>query len=109
MVHHLEHLTFRFHVRLLTVTFQPRAVTGELPNNYPFIVQRGYIIDTVSQWDDPTKTLFDFTVKKLKEVTSSVVDTHFELCSRQSETASFVSRTLLQRIRLVKQRASLAG
>lgn len=76
--HHLEHLTFHFHLRLLTATFQSRAVTRELPNKYPFIVQRGYIIDTVSKWNDPTKTLFDFTVKKLKEATSSVVYTHFE-------------------------------
>jgi hypothetical protein len=78
MVHHLELLTFHFHLRLLTATFQSRAVTRELPNDYPFIVQRGYIIDTVSKWDDPTKTLFDFSVKKLKEVTSSVVNTHFD-------------------------------
>ncbi|KAF8504661.1 P-loop containing nucleoside triphosphate hydrolase protein [Russula emetica] len=70
------HSTFTF--ALLTTTFQSRAVTRELPNNYPFIVQRGYIIDTVSKWDDPAKTLLDFTVKKLKEVTSSVVDAHFE-------------------------------
>ncbi len=36
------------------------------------------VTDTVSQRDDPAKTLFDFTVKKLKGVTSSVVDSHFE-------------------------------
>ena len=78
MVHRLEHLTFRFHLRLLTATFQSRAVTRELPNIYPFIVQKEYIIDTVSKWDGPTKTLFDFTVKKLKEVVSSIVNTHFE-------------------------------
>ncbi len=63
---------------LLTATFQPGTVMRELPNNYPFIVQKGYITDTVSQRDDPAKTLFDFTVKKLKGVTSSVVDSHFE-------------------------------
>jgi hypothetical protein len=61
-----------------TATFQSRAVTRELPNNYPFIVQRGYIIDTVRRWDDPTTTLFEFTVKKLKEMTSRVIDTQFE-------------------------------
>jgi hypothetical protein len=49
-----------------------------LPNNYPFIVQRGYIINAVSQWDDPAKTLFEFTIEKLKEMTSRVIDTHFE-------------------------------
>ena len=76
MVHHLEHLTFHIYLRLLTATFQFRAVTREIRNNYPFIVQRGYIIDTVSKWGDSAKTLLDFTVKKLREVTSSVVDTH---------------------------------
>jgi hypothetical protein len=34
---------------LLTATFQPGSTTQELPNNYyPFIVQKGYIIDMVS-------------------------------------------------------------
>lgn len=77
MVHHLEHLTFLFRLRLLIATFQSRAVTRELPNNYPFIVQRGYIIDTVSKWYGPARTLFEFTVKELKKATSSVVDAHF--------------------------------
>lgn len=75
MVRHLERITLT--LPYLT-RLSPRAVTRELPNNYPFIVQRGYIIDTVRQWDDPAKTLFDFTVKKLKEMTSRIIDTHFE-------------------------------
>jgi hypothetical protein len=58
MVHHHEHLAFHFHLRLLTATFQSRDVTRELPNNYPFIVPRGYIIDTVSTWDDLAKTIW---------------------------------------------------
>lgn len=64
--------------QLLTAIFQSRAVTRELPNNYPFVVQRGYIIDTVSQWDDPAKTLFDFAVEKVKEMMLRVIDSHFE-------------------------------
>lgn len=76
MVRYLEHLTLGF--PLLTATFRSRAVTRELPNNYPFVVQRGYIIDTVSQWDDPAKTLFDFAVEKVKEMMSRVIDSHFE-------------------------------
>ena len=43
------------------------------------LVQRGYIIDTVSQWDAPAKTLFDITVMKLKEITLRVVDSYFGL------------------------------
>jgi hypothetical protein len=64
-----------------TANFQSRAVTRELPNNYPFVVQRGYIINTVSQWDAPARTLFDFTIEKLKEMTSRVIDTHFGRCA----------------------------
>jgi hypothetical protein len=75
MVRCLGHVTFDF--SMPTVRFRYRAVTRELPHNYPFIVQRGYIIDSVGQWDGPAKTLFDFTVEKLKEMTLRVVDTHF--------------------------------
>ncbi|KAI0295255.1 P-loop containing nucleoside triphosphate hydrolase protein [Russula brevipes] len=55
------------------------AVTRELPNNYPFVVQRRYIIDFVDHWDDPARMLFDFTVKKLKKMILRVVDSdnHF--------------------------------
>ena len=78
MVHHLDHLTFHLTFLPAYSDLSSRAVTQELPNNYPFIVQRGYIIGTASKWDDSAKTSFDFIVKKLKEVTSSVVDTHCE-------------------------------
>jgi len=54
-----------------------RAVTRELPNNYPFIVQKGYIVAFVDQWGDPSQTLFLSTADKLKEMTLSIVDTHF--------------------------------
>jgi hypothetical protein len=62
MVRCLGHVTFDF--SMPTVRFQYRAVTRELPHNYPFIVQRGYIIDSVGQWDGPAEMLFDFTVEK---------------------------------------------
>jgi len=55
-----------------------RAVTRELPNNYPFIVQKGYILAFVEKWDDPAQTLFVATVGKLKELTLRIVETHFE-------------------------------
>ncbi|KAI9508380.1 P-loop containing nucleoside triphosphate hydrolase protein [Russula earlei] len=54
------------------------AVTRELPNNYPFIIQRRYIYDSVKQWDGPVKELFDFAVEMLKETTFRVVDDLFE-------------------------------
>jgi hypothetical protein len=64
---------------LLTLTANPliRAVTRELPNNYPFIVQKEYIETFVKQWDGPAQTLFTATVKRVKEATLRVVDVHF--------------------------------
>ncbi|KAI0002262.1 P-loop containing nucleoside triphosphate hydrolase protein [Russula compacta] len=53
------------------------AVTRELPYNYPFIVQKEYIIAFVNQWDDPAQTLFASSVEKVKEITLRVVNTHF--------------------------------
>ena len=55
-----------------------RAVTRELPNNYPFIVQKVYILAFVNKWGDPAHALFNTTADKLKELTLSVVNTHFE-------------------------------
>jgi hypothetical protein len=54
-----------------------RAVTRELPNNYPFIVQKDYIKAFVKQWDGPAQTVFTAIVKKVKEATLRVVDIHF--------------------------------
>lgn len=53
------------------------AVTRELPNNYPFIVQKKYIEAFVKQWDGPVQTLFTAIVEKVKEATLRVVDVHF--------------------------------
>jgi hypothetical protein len=54
------------------------AVTRELPNNYPFIVQKGYIHAFVDQWDQPAQAVFTTIVDKVKEATLRIVDTHFE-------------------------------
>jgi len=64
---------------LLRLTANPliRAVTRELPNNYPFIVQKEYIEVFVNQWDGPAQTLFTAIVEKVKEATLRVVDVHF--------------------------------
>jgi hypothetical protein len=64
---------------LLRLTANPliRAVTRELPNNYPFIVQKEYIEAFVKQWDGPAQTLFTAIVEKVKEATLRVVDVHF--------------------------------
>jgi hypothetical protein len=68
----------RFDSSLLIAKFPSRAVTRELPNNYPFIVQREYIIERVDQWNSPAQTLFNSTVERLKEMTLCIVDAHFE-------------------------------
>ena len=54
-----------------------RAVTRELPHNYPFIVQKDYIVAFVNKWDDPAQALFVSTTTKLREVTLRVVDSQF--------------------------------
>jgi hypothetical protein len=63
---------------ILTANFPSRAVTRELPNNYPFIVQREYITKRVREWDEPAHTLFNSVVEKLKEMTLCIIDTRFE-------------------------------
>ena len=55
-----------------------RAVTRELPHNYPFIVQKDYIVAFVNKWDDPAQALFISTTAKLKEIALRVVDSHFK-------------------------------
>lgn len=61
----------------LTTNFPSSLVTRELPNNYPFIVQKGYIAAFVDQWDGPAQMLFTTIVEKVKEATLRVVDIHF--------------------------------
>ena len=77
---------------LLRLTVYPliRAVTRELPNNYPFIVQKGYIMTFVRRWDGPAQTLFTAIVEKVKEATLRVVDVHFGnyACSRFKQRVS---------------------
>src|SRR5882757_1074277 len=42
---------------LLTTNPLASAVTRELPNTYPFIVQKEYIEAFVEKWDEPAHTL----------------------------------------------------
>jgi hypothetical protein len=53
------------------------AVTRELPYNYPFIVQKGYIEAFVGKWNDPADTLFKTIDEKVKEATLHIVEAHF--------------------------------
>jgi hypothetical protein len=63
---------------LLTANPLTSAVTRELPNNYPFIVQNGYIKGFVGNWDEPAHELFKIVDEMVKEATLRIVDTHFE-------------------------------
>jgi len=62
---------------LLTTNPLASAVTRELPNTYPFIVQKEYIEAFVEKWDEPAHTLFKIIDEKVKEATLRIVETHF--------------------------------
>ncbi|THH04716.1 hypothetical protein EW146_g10107 [Bondarzewia mesenterica] len=53
------------------------AVTRELPNNYPFIVKKEFVLSFVRQWEAPSKKLFDTTGRILTAHVMSIVDDHF--------------------------------
>ena len=62
---------------LLTANPLTSAVTRELPNTYPFIVQKEYIKAFVEKWDDPAHTLFKTIDEKVKEASLHIVETCF--------------------------------
>lgn len=62
---------------LLTTNPVISAVTRELPSNYPFIVQKEYILAFVREWDEPSQTVFTTIVEEVKEATLRIVDIHF--------------------------------
>lgn len=60
-----------------TKTFQCRARTRELPDNYPFVVQKGYIADVTKEWRDPSLDLFDTVQRTLSGNVKKIVSQHF--------------------------------
>jgi hypothetical protein len=62
---------------LLTPNPLTSAVTRELPNTYPFVVQKGYIKGFVGNWNEPAHALFKTIAEKVKEATLRIVETHF--------------------------------
>lgn len=62
---------------LLTTNPLTRAVTRELPNTYPFIVQKEYIKAFVGKWNEPAHELFETIAEQVKEATLDIVETHF--------------------------------
>jgi len=75
----MQNGTFVDYAVLILLTANPltRAVTRELPNTYPFIVQKGYIESIVREWNEPAHALFKTVAEKVKEATLRIVETHF--------------------------------
>jgi hypothetical protein len=59
-----------------------RARTRELPDNYPFIVQKEYIQEFTEKWATPSKILFDQVHDILKDDLSALVEEHFSKMGR---------------------------
>jgi len=75
----LQNGAFLGYVVLILLTTNPltSAVTRELPNIYPFIVQKEYIKAIVEEWDEPAHTLFKIIDEMVKEAILGIVETHF--------------------------------
>jgi hypothetical protein len=53
------------------------ARTRELPDNYPFVVQRAYIREITGKWNGPAMDLFDEAYTILRGDLAKLVDDHF--------------------------------
>ena len=73
----LRNGAFLGYVVLILLTTNPRAVTRELPNTYPFIDQKEYIKAFVRKWNEPAHTLFKTITEEVKEATLCIVENHF--------------------------------
>ncbi|KAL4066185.1 P-loop containing nucleoside triphosphate hydrolase protein [Scleroderma citrinum] len=58
------------------------ARTRELPDHYPFVVQKTYIIEFVKNWRQPALALFDAVYNILKKDVERIVDRHFARMGR---------------------------
>lgn len=59
-----------------------RARTRELPDNYPFVVQKAYIDEFTKKWASPSNILFDQVYDILKKDLDTLVHEHFEKMGR---------------------------
>ena len=53
------------------------ARTRELPDTYPFVVQRGYIKEITDKWCGPAMVLFDEVYVILRDDLAKLVEDHF--------------------------------
>ncbi|KAL4066183.1 P-loop containing nucleoside triphosphate hydrolase protein [Scleroderma citrinum] len=56
--------------------------TRELPDHYPFVVQKMYIAEFVKKWQQPTVDLFDAVYAILKKDVERMVNSHFAQMGR---------------------------
>ncbi|KAH0828920.1 P-loop containing nucleoside triphosphate hydrolase protein [Lanmaoa asiatica] len=54
------------------------ARTRELPDNYPFVVQRAYIKQVTDKWSGPAMVLFENVYTILRAEVAMLVEVHFE-------------------------------
>jgi hypothetical protein len=73
------------------------AVTRELPNNYPDIVNKQYIRNIVKLWDKPSRKFFDLARNELNKHIKLQIEEHFlqythgQLKQRVMYASSFLS------------------
>ncbi|KAH8088967.1 P-loop containing nucleoside triphosphate hydrolase protein [Cristinia sonorae] len=53
------------------------AITRELPDHYPFIICKEYILSLVSQWEVPARNLFDAIERVLLSHVKVIINEHF--------------------------------
>lgn len=71
----------------------PSAVTRELPDNYPFVVQKRAILQFVDLWRAPALRLFESTQARVETLLLRMVsaDAHFGHHSKLKQLVACVS------------------
>lgn len=59
------------------LTQSHRSITRELPDHYPFVVAKEYIITTIDEWDLPAQKLFDAVYHSLHVKMKVLTKKHF--------------------------------
>ena len=77
-----QRLVFDYSCLLHSNIFLPSARTRELPDNYPFVVQKNYICEILQAWKEPAFDLFDEIYQILKKDVAQMVDRHFSQMGR---------------------------
>lgn len=65
------------HIAWLMSLLLYSAVTRELPNHVPFVVQKKFIGAIIAQWSTPSRALFDATTRTLNVHVMRIIEDHF--------------------------------